>query len=820
MEKERSYRVEHMNCTKSYKDSALAPEERASLLLKEMNLDEKMAQVNCVFPFDKTYLDFDWIREQVPYGIGEVSTLEMRRIKTLQEAADWQRTVQQFVMESSPHGIPAIFHMEGLCGAFLQEATSYPSGIARGAGFDPKLEEKIGESVARQETACGITHILAPVLDISRDSRMGRQGESYGEDPALAAALGSAYAKGAAGVTVDGRTPDCVAKHFLAFHNSQGGIHGTHSETTERTLQEIYGKPFQAAIRDGRLKGIMPCYCSIDNEPVSVSKKLLTGLLREEMGFDGICVSDYGGVGNSHNVQHIGETLAETGYMAMEAGMDIEMPNPAGYGKELRENFVNGTYDISVLDKLVYRVLCAKFRMGLFEHPYAMEGEPLEKEFKDADAEGNLSLQSALESMVLLKNDGILPLDKKKIRKIAVIGPHADNARMFFGGYTHMSMMESTYAVANSIAGVAGIENETKDEVPAIPGTNIQLDIGEKYDEILKRQKPECLSLVEYLTDILPDTEITYAYGYPVAGEDVSGFEEAFAAMEEADVALLTLGGKYGTCSLASMGEGVDATNINLPQCQDRFIEAASGKKIPLIGIHFNGRPISSDVADQYLNAILEAWTPAEYGARAVYETLFGINNPSGKLPVSVAYNAGQIPVYYNHPWGSANHQGESIGFVNYLDMPHTPRYCFGYGLSYSNFAYSDFHLDKERVLPTETITVSVKITNQSDMVGTEIVQLYLSDRYASRTRPVQELAGFIRVALEPGESRMVSFRVQPSQLAFLDKDMRWKIEKGAVDVRVGSSSEDIRLEGTFSISENQWIRGRDRAFYAEVEVL
>lgn len=820
MEKERSYRVEHMNCRKTYKDSTLTPEERASLLLQELNLDEKMAQVNCVFPFDKTYLDFDWIREQVPYGIGEVSTLEMRRIKTLQEAADWQRTVQQLVMENSPHGIPAIFHMEGLCGAFLQEATSYPSGIARGAGFDPKLEEKIGESVARQETACGITHILAPVLDISRDSRMGRQGETYGEDPTLAAALGSAYAKGAAGVTVDGRTPDCVAKHFLAFHNSQGGIHGTHSETTERTLQEIYGKPFQAAIRDGRLKGIMPCYCSIDDEPVSVSKKLLTGLLREEMGFDGICVSDYGGVGNSHNVQHIGETLAETGYMAMEAGMDIEMPNPAGYGKELRENFVNGTYDISVLDKLVYRVLCAKFRMGLFEHPYAMEGEPLEKEFKDADAEGNLSLQSALESMVLLKNDGILPLDKKKIRKIAVIGPHADNARMFFGGYTHMSMMESTYAVANSIAGVAGIENETGEEVPVIPGTNIQLDKGEKYDEILKRQKPECLSLVEYLTDILPDTKITYAYGYPVAGEDVSGFEEAFAAMEGADVALLTLGGKYGTCSLASMGEGVDATNINLPQCQDRFIEAASGKKIPLIGIHFNGRPISSDVADQYLNAILEAWTPAEYGARAVYETLFGINNPSGKLPVSVAYNAGQIPVYYNHPWGSANHQGESIGFVNYLDMPHTPRYCFGYGLSYSNFAYSDFHLDKERVLPTETITVSVKITNQSDMVGTEIVQLYLSDRYASRTRPVQELASFIRVALEPGESRMVSFRVQPSQLAFLDKDMRWKIEKGAVDVRVGSSSEDIRLEGTFSISENQWIRGRDRAFYAEVEVL
>lgn len=803
--------------TMSYRNSRLSAEKRASLLLEEMSLEEKMAQVNCVFPFDKTYLNFAWIKEQVPYGIGEVSTLEMRRIKSLQEAADWQRSVQRIVMENSPHGIPAIFHMEGLCGAFLQEAASYPSGIARGAGFNPKLEEKIGASVARQEAACGITHILAPVLDISRDSRMGRQGETYGEDPALAAALGIAYAKGASGITVDGRTPDCVAKHFLAFHNSQGGIHGTHSETTERTLQEIYGKPFQAAIRDGGLKGIMPCYCSIDNEPASVSQKLLTNLLREEMGFDGICISDYGGIGNSHTVQHVGETIGETGYMAMEAGMDIEMPNPAGYGKELQEKFSDGTYEIGVLNKIVHRVLCTKFRMGLFEHPFAMEGGALEKEFKEA---GHLSLQSALESMVLLKNDGILPLDKKKIRKIAVIGPHADNARMFFGGYTHMSMMESVYAVANSIAGVAGIENENGEEIPTVPGTNIQLDVGEKYDAILKTQKPQCKSLVEYLKEMLPETEIVSACGYPIAGADETGFAKALELMEGADVALLTLGGKYGTCSLASMGEGVDATDINLPPCQDRFIQAASSKKIPLVGIHFNGRPISSDVADTHLNAILEAWNPAEYGAEAICQTLFGINNPAGKLPVSVAYNAGQIPVYYNHPWGSANHQGESIGFVNYLDMPHTPRYCFGYGLSYSDFSYSELSIEKEEVLPTEAVIISVKITNSSDISGTEIVQLYLSDRYASRTRPVQELAGFARVKLEPKESRTVIFKVQPSQIAFLDKDMRWKIEKGAVDVKIGSSSEDIRLEGEFTIRENQWIRGRDRAFYAEVEIL
>ena len=254
----------------------MTPEERALQLIKELSLEEKMAQINCVFPFDKTYLDMDWIRNQIPYGIGEVSTLEMRRIETLDEAAKWINTVQKMVMEQSPHHIPAIFHMEGLCGAFIQEASSFPAGIGRGASFDVELEEEIAKCVATQEAACGITHILAPVLDVSRDSRMGRQGETYGEDPTLAAAMGVAYTKGIQNTSVDGRRPESVAKHFLAFHNSQGGIHGTHSDTTERTLREIYGKPFQASITESGLKGIMPCYCSIDNEPASVSKSLLT----------------------------------------------------------------------------------------------------------------------------------------------------------------------------------------------------------------------------------------------------------------------------------------------------------------------------------------------------------------------------------------------------------------------------------------------------------------------------------------------------------------------------------------------------------------
>ena len=799
----------------TYPDQTKTPEERAEALLKDLSLDEKMAQVGCVFPFGEKAQDMDWIAAQTPTGIGQVSTLEMRRIETLEETAAWQRRVQELIMRNSPHHIPAIFHMEGLCGAFIQDSTSFPAGIARGAGWDPELEEQIAKAVSRQEAACGITQIFAPVLDISRDSRMGRQGESYGEDPTLAAALGAAYTRGIQSTETAGRRPESVAKHFLAFHNSQGGIHGTHSDTPTRLLREVYAKPFQTAIQDG-LRGVMPCYCSLNGEPVSASKEILTDLLREEMGFDGLTVSDYGAVGNAHSVQHIGESFAEAGRRCMEAGMDMELPSPSGWNEELRTMFQSGEADIAILNRAVLRVLTAKFRMGLFEHPFALQGEALRKAFSEPK-DRELSLRSARESLVLLKNDGALPLSKD-IKKLAVIGPHADSARKFFGGYTHLCMMESTYAIANSIAGVSGVM-QTTEEIKTVPGTNIQSDEGEEFDAILRRQKPGCRSLLEELRARLPETEIVYARGYHIAGSDESLFQEALNLIRDADAVILTLGGKHGTCSMASMGEGVDSANINLPACQDAFIRAAAPYGKPLIGVHFDGRPISSDAADKCLSAILEAWSPAECGAEAVTDALLGDYNPGGKLPVSVAYHAGQIPIYYNHPYGSAWHQGESIGFVNYVDLPHTPRYFFGYGLSYSSFAYSDLELSSSEISPDEALTVSVRITNTGERAGDEVVQLYVSDRFASRTRPVQELAGFCRVHLNAGETKTVRFTLRPSQLAFLDGEMKWKIEKGAFDFRIGASSEDRRLSGSFTVTRDAWIDGKTRAMTAQTEV-
>lgn len=821
-------------------DPNLSPEERAQALINDMTVEEKIYQLRGIFPFAVGWDDFDSISRQTKRGIGQVSTLQMRDMLTTEDCCAWQRKIQEIVMENSPHHIPAVFHMEGLCGPFIQDSVSFPSGIARGSGWDPELEEKIGEIVSRQEAACGITQTLAPVLDVARDPRMGRHGEPYGEDPALVSSLGAAYTKGLQKKETAGRKTEGVAKHFLAFHNSQGGIHGAHSDTPERLLREVFAKPFQAAITEGNLMGVMPCYCSINGEPVSASKRLLTGLLREEMGFAGVLASDYGAIGNTHSVHRVGETLEEAGLLCMEAGMDLELPNVTAYNEKLIALFESGEADMEILDRAVLRVLTAKFRMGIFEHPFALEGEELKRVFLDP-GDRELSLQSAKESLVLLKNDGVLPI-RKNVKRIAVIGPHADHANKFFGGYTHLCMAESTYAVASSIAGVDGgtgepevpeeyaqyanssdpavqkmIEDykEKLKNVKFVPGTQVQSDETPVFAEILKRQKPDCKSLLETLQEKLPEVEILYAYGYPVAGEDTSRFGEALEAIEKADLAILTLGGKHGTCSIATMGEGVDASNINLSQCQEEFILQAAKLGKPLVGVHLDGRPISSDAADKCINAILEAWSPAETGGEAISGALLGEFSPSGKLSVTVARNAGQVPIYYNHPNGSYWHQSGSIGFPDYVDLPHTPRYFFGHGLSYTEFTYSDLSIDGESVPAGESVKIRCTVKNTGSREGTEIVQLYCRDEFASMVRPVKELAGFCRVDLQPGEEKCITFTLSSSQLAFLDEDMKWKIEHGEIGVEIGASSEDIRLTGSFQIVGDKWIDGKERAFYA-----
>ena len=800
------------NVKSPWTDQTLPAPVRANLLLAELSLDQKMAQVSCYFPADITQTDD--FTHRFPFGIGEVSCLEARSALTLDEVTEFQRRIQTAAMKGSGHGIPAIFHMEGLCGAYLPGATSFPSGLGRAASWDVDLELRIGEIVGRQERALGITHTLAPVLDVSRDPRMGRHGESYGEDPSLAAALGVAYTLGLQGQDSAGRRTEAVAKHFVGSHHTEGGIHGAHCNIPERTLLEVYAKPFQAAITWGGLRGVMPSYNSVGGEPVSASHRLLSTLLREEMGFDGMVVSDYCAVGNLHTVQRVAESWAHAGLAALSAGMDVELHVPQGFGPELRDWFAEGRADIALLDRAVHQVLTAKFRMGLFEHPFAPDASDRDTSFR-TETDSAVALQSARESLVLLSNDGVLPLPAG-VGRLAVIGCHAATARFFFGGYTHYSMAEGMLAVNSSMAGLATRSDDLKAIANNLPGTAIEASDGAAFEVLLQRQQPGIRSLLDELRLRMPDTEVEWASGYPFAGDDDSGHDEALALAARADVVLLTLGGKHGTASIASMGEGIDATNINLPPCQEDLIVKLSQLGKPLIGVHLDGRPISSDAADKHLAALVEAWSPAEGGAQAVVDILTGVHSPSGRLPVSIARNAGQVPVYYNHPYGSSWHQGESVGFPEYVDAPHTPRYPFGHGLSYTTFEYGDLSLSAHKVGGDKTIDLSFTVTNTGERYGTEIPQLYIRDTYASVSRPVLELAGFRRVGLEPGQTAQVDFTLDITQLAFLDADMHWRVEAGDVDIMIGASSEDLRLTGTVTIASDAVIDGRTRSFYAK----
>lgn len=787
---------------------------KALELMADMSVDEKVAQIGGIMYIEGMY---DRMLPFMQNGMGEISCLCVRDMKSIEDVVAWQRKLQQDIMDRSPHHIPAIFHIEGLCGSFTPESTSLPSGVSRGSSFDVELEEKLGEMVAQQELAYGFTHILAPVLDVARDPRMGRCGESYGEDPTLVSAMGVAFTKGIQNTEQDGKHADAVAKHFYGFHTSSGGIHGANADICDRDHLQVFGRPFQAAISEANLRGVMPCYCAVNGEPFSLSRYYLTEVLREEMGFDGCAFSDYGAISNAHEFDHVGESMTDVGLMALEAGMDQELPFPQCFNpSDFAQKFKDGTADMALLDQACLRVLTAKFRMGLFENPFSLDAEAVRQICGDKKNR-ELTLASARESLVLLKNENhVLPLKSEGL-KIAVIGCHANNARYFFGGYTHMDMETATLAATNSMAGVGQTDTQGRPENILLPGTQVQDDEQEGFHAVLRRQKPDCRNLLEELTVRMPGAKIRYAYGYPKYGTDTSHFDEALEIARDADLVLLTLGGKWGSGSICTMGEGIDTMDIGLPACQEAFIEKVSELGKPLVGLHFSGRPISSDIADSRLSAILECWCPSEAGAEAIADVLLGKISPSGKLPVCVALNAGQIPVYYYQPFGSGTTQARSIGFTNYVDGSHAPRYYFGHGLHYTDFAYSELLIDRPECGPDQKITVSVTIENTGSMEATEIPYVFLRDESASMVRPNMELCGFARVRLAPGEKKTISFAIDPSQTAFLTRkrEHEWKIEKGEFTVLVGAAADDIRLQGSFTLTQDRIIAGKDRAFYS-----
>jgi beta-glucosidase len=762
-------------------------------LLSQMTLDEKLAQVGSHWMFElqtEGKLDSSKLQEKLRHGIGQITRVAGASTLSPLAAAQAGNQIQKFLVERTRLGIPAILHEESCSGPMLLGGTAFPQIIGLASTFQPELAQKMTESIRTQLLALGARQALAPVLDVSRDPRWGRTEETFGEDPTLVSQFGMAYVRGL-------QTEDlsqgvmATAKHFIGHSLSQGGLNCAPVQVGRHELYEIFLAPFQAAIRDAGLASIMNSYPELDGEVVAASRRILTDLLRGELGFDGLVVSDYEAVLMLHTYHNVVADLAGAGRLALRAGIDVELPTTLCYGDPLKAALEAGQLDLDMLDTAVRRHLGKKFELGLFDHPYVEEGRVLE--IFETPAQRGLAREIARQSIVLLKNNGMLPL-QKSIGTLAVIGPNADNGRNQLGDYS--------YAATAELLMFQRVEGSDF----------VNPDLA-----YLDAHSPRVTTVLEGIqAAVSPQTKVLYARGCDNLEDDGAGLDEAVQIAREAEAVVLVLGDRSGLVPSCTSGETRDSAELRLPGMQEELAKAIIAQGKPVVVVLVNGRPYAIPWLDKDADAILEAWLPGEEGGSAVAEVLFGETNPGGKLPISFPRQVGQLPVFYNHkPSGM-----KSNWYGDYVSEKTTPLYPFGHGLSYTSFEYRDLMVGREQVIAGETVEISLKVTNTGELQGDEVVQLYTRDEYASVPRPVKELKGYVRLTLEPAECKAITFRLPVDQLAFYDNDTHLVLEPGRVILMVGSSSDDIRLVGELEIIGEDRIPVKDRVFVCPVEVL
>ncbi|GHV42322.1 beta-glucosidase [Clostridia bacterium] len=799
-----------------YKDAALNTQGRVDDLLARMTLDEKIAQLECTMVIGEP----NEAAKNFANGLGAAVAFAMAQ-DPAGVAENNRKVIEAFA--NSRLGIPPLVHVEAVTGVVSPGGTTFPSAIGLGATFNPDTVGEMADTVRQQMVAIGYRHALSPVMDVSRDPRWGRIGETYGEDPSLCAAMSVAYTKGLQGEDLkDGAI--ATAKHFLGYGLSDGGLNMASNPITARELREVYAKPFQAAITEGDLRGVMNSYGTIDGEMIIASKHILTDLLRGEMSFEGVCVSDYMSIERLNNYKILPD-LASAGVAALKAGLDVELPMPHGYGANLAQAVNEGTLDIADIDRSVRRVLTAKFELGLFDTS-SVKIETLAHAYGDPKHMAR-SLKAARESIVLLKNDGILPLSKD-VKTIAVIGPHADSIRLLFGCYTLPAgiEMQMSNSMASDMAGLDGMEdfaNASATPQPApeyYPGSDVlkeRPDVAAMLNMALGAFTPTILNSVKAK---VPAADVIYAKGADIAGNDRAGFAEAVEAAKRADAVIMTIGGKYGWGANCTIGEGLDRDDIGLTGIQEELAKAIIETGKPTVVVHMDARPLSSAYIKDNAAAVLENWFPGSTGGKAIADVLFGDYNPAGRLPATAAMNAGQIPIFSGQKNGNAYYAKGTVGALNrYVEGAREPLFYFGEGLSYTTFAYENLSVTPQTAADG-AVEVTFDVINTGKLDGEETAQLYVSDEYASMLRPAKEFAGVKRLFLKAGERKTVKFTVRADQFAFIDKDMNWVVERGKMNVLIGASSEDIRLNGSFEITDSAKIDGKRRGFYAKAEVL
>lgn len=750
--------------TPDYQNANRSISERVADLLSRMTIDEKVAQMQCVWNDKATQLlgeegAFDPQRAKEHFGkgvgLGQVGRPADGNGGQAPEAfALLTNAIQQHFQENSRLGIPVQFHDECLHGLAARGATSFAQPIGLAATFNPELVQRLYEMTAREARACGVHQALTPVVDVARDPRWGRVEETFGEDPYLVGEMGVAAVRGFQGDRQVNEPDRVIAtlKHFAAHGQPESGTNCGPVSISERHLRETFFYPFERAIRDGGAMSVMASYNEIDGVPSHASTWLLRDVLRDEWGFDGTVVSDYYAIRELHDREGLyGHHLAADGdgaaALAVRAGVNLEMPDRDCYAG-LAELVRSGKIVEEQIDDLVGPLLRHKFELGLFESPYVDPAAAAT--IVGCDSHRDLSLEAARQVITLLKNDdATLPLNPTRIKRIAVIGPNAN--RELLGGYSGKPKCV--------VSVLDGLRAEFGDRVEVLYAEGCQITIGGSWEE----------------DDVIPADPET----------DRCLIAKAIEVAKSADLVILAVGGNEQTSREAWFANHLgDRTDLQMVGRQDELVDALHAVGKPIVSLLFNGRPLAvANLADKSA-ALLECWYLGQEAGTAVAEVLVGKHNPCGKLPITIPRSVGHLPAYYNHRPSARR---------GYLFDETSPLFPFGFGLSYTTFELGEPRLDADLIAIGESTLLRVTVTNSGPYAGAQVVQLYIRDLVSSVTRPVRELKGFARVELAPGESKEVEIPITPDCLAFWNVDKRFVVEPGDFELFVGFDSEASR---------------------------
>ena len=751
-----------------YRDASLPVERRVEDLLQRMTLEEKVAQLITLGSTTREVLDEDGrfdpakATKAYPNGIGQIArpsdarrtappgeaVPSSRRWRTPADTVAFVNAVQRHATTKTRLGIPVLFHEEALHGYMASETTMFPQAIALASSFDTDLVRRVNSVIAREVRARGAHLALSPVVDIVRDPRWGRIEETFGEDPYLVGEMGVASVLGLQG---EGRVlgPGKVfatLKHMTGHGQPQAGNNVGPAPISERELRENFFPPFEAVVTRTGIEAVMASYNEIDGVPSHASRWLLEDVLRREWGFEGAVVSDYSGIDELATLHKVEPDIESAAIRALAAGVDTDLPEGLSY-RTLVKSVREGRVSEALVNQAVRRILSLKFRAGLFENPY---GDARATAALTGNAEAQaLALEAARKSIVLLKNDGVLPLRAGAHRRIAVIGPNAAVARL--GGYSGLP--------SRSASLLDGIRARVGGRAEVVHAQGVFLTTSEDRSA----------------------HEVTLAD--PARNRQL--IAEAVEVARDADLIILAIGDNELTSREGyAVNHLGDRTSLDLVGEQNELADALFALGKPVVVMAINGRPPSWPSVVERADAFVENWYLGQEGGTAMAGMLFGDVNPGGKLPVTVARSAGQLPIYYNHK--PSAHRG-------YLFDTAKPLFPFGYGLSYTRFEIGAPRLSQKSIRPAGTVGVEVDVRNVGDRPGDEVVQLYIRDKVSSVTRPVKELRGFERVSLKPGERRTVRFTLGPEDFRFWDTRMERVVEPGEFEIMAGGNSADLK---------------------------